>query len=67
MNGKHVIDAKELHQLLTGTQNEEFDVVEETFNLCLGDSAQKYLTIYTLSIYRLILFLQLINSQYSSI
>ena len=47
MNGKHEIDAQELHELLAGTQIEEFDAVEEAFNLLLGDSGQKYLTIDT--------------------
>ena len=47
MNGKSEIDAQELHELLAGTQIEEFDAVEEAYNLLLGDSGQKYLTIET--------------------
>jgi hypothetical protein len=36
-----------LHELLSGTQIEEFDAVEEAFKLLLGDSKQDYLTIDT--------------------
>ena len=42
MSGKFEIDAYELHEQLAGTQNEEFDDVEEAFNLLLGYFAQKY-------------------------
>ena len=38
MNGMHEIDAQQLHELLAGTQIEEFDAVEEAFKLLLGDS-----------------------------
>lgn len=47
MNGMHEIDAQQLHELLAGTQIEEFDAVEEAFKLLLGDSKQDYLTIDT--------------------
>ena len=47
MNGMHEIDASQLHELLSSTQIEEFDAVEEAFKLLLGDSKQDYLTIDT--------------------
>ena len=47
MNGMHEIDASSLHELLSSTQIEEFDAVEEAFKLLLGDSKQDYLTIDT--------------------
>ena len=47
MNGMSEIDASGLYELLSGTQIEEFDAVEEAFKLLLGDSKQDYLTIDT--------------------
>jgi len=45
MNGMMDIDASQLHELLAGTQIEEFDAVEEAFKLLIGDNKQDYLTI----------------------
>ena len=36
-----------MHELLAGTQIEEFDAVEEAYKLLLGDSKQDFLTIDT--------------------
>lgn len=38
MNGMMDIDASQLHELLAGTQIEEFDAVEEAFKLLIGDN-----------------------------
>ena len=46
LNGKQDMEATELHNLLANTQIEEFDAVEEAFNL-LDVDRQGYLTVET--------------------
>ena len=46
MNGKQEMEATELYELLKETQIEEFDAVEEAFNL-LDVENERYLTIDT--------------------